>query len=193
MLTTSGRIDLRRQMARLRQAQRPDVGTGDEHVCPHCAHAPEAMLTLRRTTATDVMNEYFDEIGGRPEPKAGQKRKGRTSGVAATESESGTPVASAKRTKQVQVRKEPEWAPPPGSWEHEVEYIDTVEENVDAKTGRPVRFVYVVWNKGQKTQHPLKTINQKCPQKVHVRPTRPDTSLTAVDAGLLREPPRVLA
>jgi chromobox protein 1 len=132
-------------------------------MCKHCAHALNAVLKERRTTAVDVMNEYFDEIGGRPEPKAGQKRKGRASGVK-TESETGTPVASAKRPKQI--KQETEWAPPPGSWEHEVEYIDTVEETRDLKTGMPTRYVYVVWNKGQKTQHPLKIINQKCPQKV---------------------------
>jgi chromobox protein 1 len=105
------------------------------------------------------MNEYFDEIGGRPEPKGGQKRKGRPSGVA--KSDSGTPALSAKRVKQ-----EKAWSPPPGSWEHDVSHIDTVEENLDPKTGHPGRFAYLVWNNGKKTQHPLKHIYQKCPQKV---------------------------
>jgi len=66
--------------------------------------------------AADVIVEYFEEIGGRPEPKGGQKRKGRQSGV---KSESGTP-AGAKRVKQ-----EKSWSPPPGSWEHDVSHIDT--------------------------------------------------------------------
>jgi hypothetical protein len=176
------------------------MGARGQHVCVHTARMLWTVLTERRVAATDVMNEYFDEIGGRPEPKAGQKRKGRASGVGvATESESGTPVASAKRTKQIKkeaIKKKPVWAPPPGSWEHEVEYIDTVEENIDAKTGLPMRFVYVLWNGGQKTQHPLKIINQKCPQKVRtgaarLRATHPGTSLTALDARVLREPPRL--
>lgn len=104
------------------------------------------------------MNEYYDEIGGRPEPK-GQKRKGRPSG--ATKSESGTPASSAKRVKQ-----EKAWSPPPGSWEHDVAEIDTVEETLDPKTGQLGKFVYLVWKNNKKTQHPLKHVYQKCPQKV---------------------------
>lgn len=105
------------------------------------------------------MNEYFDEIGGRPEPKGAQKRKGRASGVA--KSESGTPASSAKRVKQEQA-----WSPPQGSWEHDVDYIDTVEERADPKTGELAKFAYLVWNNDKKTQHPLKHVYLKCPQKV---------------------------
>jgi chromobox protein 1 len=105
------------------------------------------------------MNEYFDEIGGRPEPKGGaQKRKGRQSGV---KSESGTPAASAKRVKQ-----EKAWSPPPGSWEHDVNHVDTVEERQDPKTGNLAKFAYLVWNNDKKTQHPLHHVYTKCPQKV---------------------------
>ncbi|CAO2658383.1 Nn.00g061060.m01.CDS01 [Neocucurbitaria sp. VM-36] len=107
--------------------------------------------------AIDVMKEYFEEIGGRPEPK-GQKRKGRPS---AATSESGTPATSSKRAKQ-----EKQWSPPPGSWEHEISHIDTVEESLNPKTGQLERFAYLVWNNQKKTQHPLKHTYQKCPQKM---------------------------
>jgi len=105
------------------------------------------------------MNEYFDELGGRPEPKGPGKRKGRASG--ANKSETGTPASTAKRVKQ-----DREWSPPQGSWEHDVDYIDTVEEKVDPRTGELSKFAYLVWNNDKKTQHPLKHIYQKCPQKV---------------------------
>ncbi|KAF1832501.1 hypothetical protein BDW02DRAFT_570977 [Decorospora gaudefroyi] len=112
--------------------------------------------------AVDVMEEYFNKIGGRPEPKGGQKRKGRPSVAGATKSESGTPApASTKRVKQ-----EKAWSPPPGSWEHDVSHIDTVEESKDPKTGQLVKFAYLVWSNQQKTQHPLKHVYQKCPQKM---------------------------
>lgn len=111
-----------------------------------------------RVGAADVITEYFEEIGGRPEPKGGQKRKGRQSGV---KSEAGIPASSAKRVKQ-----EKQWSPPPGSWEHDVSHIDTVEETLDPKTGTLGRFAYLVWNNDKKTQHPLKHVYQKCPQKV---------------------------
>ncbi|KAF2847485.1 hypothetical protein T440DRAFT_481713 [Plenodomus tracheiphilus IPT5] len=109
--------------------------------------------------AVDVMKEYFEEIGGRPEPK-GQKRKGRPS-MAKSESGSGTPASLAKRPKQ-----EKQWSPPPGSWEHDVSYVDTVEETPDPKTGEFTKYVYLVWNNQKKTQHPLKHVYQKCPQKM---------------------------
>ena len=122
-----------------------------------CDHADKG-----RETAADVLKEYFEDIGGRPEkPEKGTKRKGRAS---TAKSETGTP-ASTKRTK---TKEEPEkaWSPPPGSWEHDVSHIDTVEQNVDPKTGKDTRFAYLVWNNQKKTQHPLKHIYTKCPQKV---------------------------
>ncbi|EOA88284.1 hypothetical protein ACJQWK_01952 [Exserohilum turcicum] len=115
--------------------------------------------------AIDVMNEYFAKIGGRPEPK-GQKRKGRPS-ISGTKSASGTPTASSKRPKSEKAhRVEKAWSPPPGSWEHDVSYVDTVEEMRDPKTGELGKFVYLVWLNQQKTQHPLKHVYQKCPQKM---------------------------
>jgi hypothetical protein len=140
-----------------------------------------------RHGAADVIAEYFDEIGGRPEPKGGQKRKGRASGV---KSESGTPAASsAKRAKQ-----EKAWSPPPGSWEHDVSHIDTVEESQDPKTGTLGRFAYLVWNNNKKTQHPLKHVYQKCPQKVGRSISLDGRYADAfVDASILRKPPRLHA
>jgi chromobox protein 1 len=117
-----------------------------------------AVANKDRDGAVDVLNEYFEEIGGRPEAKSAQKRKSRPSGV---KSQPATPATSAKRVKQ-----EKAWSPPPGSWEHDVDYIDTVEERQDPKTGELAKFAYLVWNNDKKTQHPLKHVYQKCPQKV---------------------------
>ncbi|KAI4620400.1 uncharacterized protein J4E84_010027 [Alternaria hordeiaustralica] len=115
--------------------------------------------------AIDVLNEYFKKIGGRPEPK-GQKRKGRPS-TAGIKSESGTPSSSTKRAKADKPEKKvAEWSPPPGSWEHDVDHIDTVEQTKDPKTGQLEKFAYLVWTNKQKTQHPLKHVYQKCPQKM---------------------------
>lgn len=134
------------------------MGARGEHV--RRAYSAHLAITTDngREGAVDVLNEYFDQIGGRPEPKPGQKRKGRVSGV---KSKSGTPASGAKRVKQ-----EKTWSPPPGSWEHDVDYIDTVEERQDPKTGTLEKFAYLVWTNEKKTQHPLKHIYQKCPQKV---------------------------
>ncbi|KAL1610777.1 hypothetical protein SLS60_002448 [Paraconiothyrium brasiliense] len=99
--------------------------------------------------------DYHKSIGGRPE--GGKKRKGRKS---AADTETSTPVA-AKRMK-----KEKEWAPPPGSWEAEVDHVDTVEQRLNPKTGQIEKFGYLVWNNRIKTQHPLPLIFKKCPQRM---------------------------
>lgn len=111
--------------------------------------------------AIEILKEYWEEIGGRPAPKSGgTKRKGRKSGVA--DSEAGTPAASTKRAK-----KEEEWSPPPGSWENEVDYVETVAETISPTTGEKQRVGYLVWQGTHgKTQHPLHIIYQKCPQKM---------------------------
>ncbi|RYO39295.1 hypothetical protein AA0113_g5642 [Alternaria arborescens] len=115
--------------------------------------------------AIDVLNEYFKSIGGRPEPK-GQKRKGRPS-LAGRKSASETLASSTKRAKaDKEEKKVAQWSPPPGSWEHDVHEIDTVEQTKNPKTGELEKFAYLVWNNNQKTQHPLKHVYQKCPQKM---------------------------
>jgi chromobox protein 1 len=142
---------------------------------------PEANME----TATDVLKEYFEDIGGRPEKK-GVKRKGRAS---TAKSETGTPASSTKRTKAAKEEPvEKAWIPPPGSWEHDVSHIDTVEQSVDPKTGKDAKYAYIVWNNQRKTQHPLKHIYAKCPQKMlayyesHLVFTTNETNGDAMDA-----------
>jgi chromobox protein 1 len=94
----------------------------------------------------------------------------------------------------VKKEKEAEWSPPPGSWENDVDYVDTVEESADPKTGDLTRYAYLVWLNTKKTQHPLVHVYQKCPQKV--RPQNrayylhSGTNVLA-DAQVLREPSRL--
>jgi hypothetical protein len=134
-----------------------------------------------RETAADVLKEYFEDIGGRPEkPEKGTKRKGRAS---TAKSETGTPASTTKRSKTKEAPVEKAWSPPPGSWEHDVSHIDTVEENLDPKTGKDVRFAYLVWNNQKKTQHPLKHIYTKCPQKVSHLPLVPAANEVLTDAS----------
>ncbi|KAH7119699.1 hypothetical protein B0J11DRAFT_66712 [Dendryphion nanum] len=129
---------------------------------------PEANLD----TAKAILRAYWKSIGGRPQygksapspgPTAakGKKRKGRKSGAATVEDDDvdTPPVNTAKRVKQ-------EWMPPPGSWENDVDLVETVEESIDPKTGNMERFGYLLWTNGKKTQHPLKHLYSKCPQKM---------------------------
>lgn len=119
-----------------------------------------------RETAADVLKEYFEDIGGRPEkPGKGIKRK--AGPATAPKSETATPNATTKRARRP--ADEPAaipWSPPAGSWEDEVSHIDTVEQSLDSRTGKEGKFAYLVWNNQKKTQHPLKHTYTKCPQKV---------------------------
>ncbi|ORX99623.1 hypothetical protein BCR34DRAFT_576483 [Clohesyomyces aquaticus] len=141
--------------------------------------------------ASDVLHEYWEEIGGRPKPSSegskGKKRKGRKSN-ADIQSESGTPAAVQSNKKP---KREKDWSPPLGSWENDVDYIDTVEESLDSKTGHLERFAYLVWANGKKTQHPLQHVYRKCPQKMlvyyesHLVFTQQDQSLNGDDKDVL--------
>ena len=111
----------------------------------------------------EVLNEYFDSIGGRPQLGQKPKKRGRKKS-SAVESESATPSAPAKR-----IKKEKGWSPPPGSWENDVQQIETVDENVNSETGEKERWAFVLWKNGSRTQHPLDMIYRKCPQKVRSR------------------------
>ena len=53
------------------------------------------------------------------------------------------------------------WSPPSGSWEDEIETIDTCEEDNDGYL-----IVYLTWKNGQKTKHDTEMVYKKCPQKV---------------------------
>lgn len=138
-----------------------------------------------------MIKEYFEEIGGRPErPDKGTKRKGRAS---TAKSETGTPASTSKRPKVKENAADKAWSPPPGSWEHDVSHIDTVEQGIDPKTGKETKYAYIVWNNQKKTQHPLKHIYTKCPQKVrHAGRCIMSAMLTRPDAAILRESSRLL-
>lgn len=125
------------------------------------------MLTCS-SEGIDALAEYHKSIGGRPD---NTKKRGRKS---AANSETSNPVA-AKRMK-----KEKPWAPPAGSWEDDVDHVETVEQRVNPKTGRQEKFGYLIWKSRTeegtqiKTQHPLQLIFKKCPQKVCFDPSPRD-------------------
>jgi chromobox protein 1 len=94
--------------------------------------------------------------------KKGKKRKTEDTttpkGGRAKRTKSETPEPKKSRGTKPQ-------AYPKGSWETHVASIDTIEEARD-DDGTLQRFVYVLWNSGEKTRHQLNTVNEKCPQKV---------------------------
>jgi chromobox protein 1 len=171
---------------------------------------PVSRWPSHRETASDVLKAYFKKIGGRPVKPAGKGKKSKKRGAEAVATPeptskrgrkkgylSATPELSTATAVAASARKgkkdsdEDDWKPPGGSWENQVVDVDTIEEAWDSEKGQNVRFAYVVWTNGRKTRHVLTTLNQKCPQKVRLKPVSSVQTVTSnirLDASLLREP-----
>ena len=58
------------------------------------------------------------------------------------------------------ITKSSDWAPPKGSWEDKVQAVDTIEADNGSL------HVYLLWNDGIKSKHPIEKCYEKCPQTV---------------------------
>jgi len=107
--------------------------------------------------AKEVLDEYFESIGGKPQYAAPTNKRSRPS--------VGTPgTAKKKKTtpsnESPAPTEEPKWKPPPGSWEEEIQAIDTLE-----KTEKGL-ICYLQWANGRKSQHEVHTVYKKAPQRM---------------------------
>ncbi|KAI9666038.1 MAG: hypothetical protein M1821_003973 [Bathelium mastoideum] len=129
--------------------------------------------------ASEALQDYFESIGGRPQPGDDPKsKKGkRKQSVAASPAETKTGSGRGRKKMKVENgdveddaghkgKKESKWMPPKGTWEHDVMNIDCIEEDVDEATGDKKRVGFVMWNNGKKSKHSLGILNSKCPQKL---------------------------
>ncbi|TVY62601.1 Chromatin-associated protein swi6 [Fusarium oxysporum f. sp. cubense] len=120
-----------------------------------------------KVSGDEILNEYFDTIGGRhkifEESDSTAKTKRR---IPMTNGTYGTRPKRQRRNKahatdDTLLATAKKWSPPSGSWEDEIETIDTCEENNNGYL-----TVYLTWKNGQKTKHDTEIIYKKCPQKV---------------------------
>ncbi len=128
-----------------------------------------SLTTNCRESANEVLEEYFNRIGGRDAifkqtatAAAGKKRGRKPSSANPTSVKrsrksngahpgASTPPASSSKA----------WSPPAGSWEDDIESIDACQDE-----GVGQLMVYLVWKNGKKTRHQTSVIYKKCPQKV---------------------------
>lgn len=118
-----------------------------------------------------VLSEYLAKIGGRDaliaawEEKKEAARKGKKRSRASTDANGtngtkrgrkGHPAAASPSASA----RHAEFKPPSGSWEDAVVSIDACE----GASGSVV--VYLTWQGGQKSQHPLLQVYKRCPQRV---------------------------
>ena len=146
---------------------------------------PEANLM---DGAMDILQSYWDSIGGQPQlkPKTPAKSKrGRKSAAASDTPKSDAPASKrAKRSKTTEevAPKTEELLLPEGTWEDSIQLIDAIEQREDSGYDG-----FVLWNNGQRTHHQTSLLRQKCPLKVRNHaPSKNDCLLTPKAHRFLR-------
>ncbi|SPJ79167.1 related to chromatin-associated swi6 protein [Fusarium torulosum] len=120
-----------------------------------------------KVSGDEILNEYFDTIGGRHKIFEESNRAAKTKRrIPTTNGTFGTRLRRLRQNK-VHVTDETllatakKWSPPSGSWEDEIETIDACEKDNDGYL-----IVYIIWKNGQKTKHGTEIVYKKCPQKM---------------------------
>ncbi|KAG8631361.1 hypothetical protein KVT40_000501 [Elsinoe batatas] len=117
--------------------------------------------------AADILEAYHTKIGGEPTkkgrgPAKGTKRK--------AESTTASPAPTKRSRKSGSAVNGKEWKAPDGSWEKQVNAIETISEEPfkDAKSRKrnDKLNVFLVFNDGHKASYSIDTVRQKCPQKL---------------------------
>jgi len=114
----------------------------------------------------DMLEEYYQKIGGRPQQKKKRSREvqsstpqsGRKGSKSRKLNDSGSSIVESAGSPPLIDRVN--WQPPKGSWEDDVQAVDTIEQD---KRGLQV---YLQWNNGRKSTHPIETAKKKCPMKL---------------------------
>jgi chromobox protein 1 len=141
-----------------------------------CNRSPSGQYCLTNThsreTASKILNEYLESVGGREailaawkekkeSAKKGKKRSRASTGTEATNgTKRGRKNGHPKDTSPPASASKADWKPPTGNWEDLVTGIDACEGNDNNVV------VYLTWKGGHKTQHPLAQVYKRCPQKV---------------------------
>lgn len=131
-----------------------------------------ASITDLHRTATEIVEDYYNQIGGREfvnDEAAKELEKVKTA-PPRKRGRAPSGSAAAPKGKRGKVEKHPKSTTPPasldfkvptGNWEHEATAIEQVEEQDDGSLQ-----VHIVWKGGQRTAHPVERAYKHCPQKV---------------------------
>lgn len=114
--------------------------------------------------ASEVLQRYFKELGGRPQPasKLG-KRKSSSQLKAASDSPAPKKSKRANGNGDGSMDDHPQrtgsWVPDTKNWESEIASIDTVERDRD--TGKLWAFIY--FTNGKRSRIGMEIVYQRCP------------------------------
>ncbi len=134
---------------------------------------------MNRETASKILSEYLESVGGKEsilaaweekKAEAGLAKKGkkRSRASTGTQFEASNGSKRGRKNKHHPASATPpssashEFKPPTGSWEDTVVAIDACEGTEGSV------IVYLTWRGGHKTQHPLAQVYKRCPQKVSI-------------------------
>lgn len=107
-------------------------------------------LTVVREDAPEHVQAYWDSVYEHGEEIDETENATTVKGKRGRSSAAG---AVSKREKLA-------WSPPAGSWEDDIDRIDSCEEDGDKL------IVHLIWKNGKTTKHDAPVIYKKCPQKV---------------------------
>jgi chromobox protein 1 len=126
------------------------------------------MLNLSyREGAEEALHEYFEKLGGRPQPPEKPSKKRKSMGEAKS-----TPDSTAKRSRKSRGANGtetpegndsvPDWVPDSKNWEREVTKVETITR--DPQTGG--LMAYLQWQNGKKSRVSIEQCYEKIPMKV---------------------------
>ncbi|KAI9887723.1 MAG: hypothetical protein M1823_000472 [Watsoniomyces obsoletus] len=123
--------------------------------------------------AAEILKEYHRSIGGKPIYREKKALRTSRTGKTATPSSTGgirksgkgsirapSSSASVSKSRRAPAKSTPAWTAPKGSWEDHIQAVDTIEQEPEGL------FVYLQWNDGRKSRHPMDQIYVKCPMKM---------------------------
>lgn len=144
----------------------------EEHLYVASSPAPSPYKKLTksfsRNDAPDVLNAYFDKIGGRPEKQA---RKRKSTASIKEDTKSSTPAAKRARSTRDSTEENGTgprdakgnslWTPRGKNWDDLVETVETIERDQEGNL-----WVFVTWNNEHKSKVSIAQAYEKCPRKV---------------------------
>jgi chromobox protein 1 len=121
----------------------------------------------------DLVDEYHEKIGGAPIAPSSSKKKGGKGGkrsAAAATLDSPAPEPKKRGRKPMEAANGVlSKNLPDGLWEEDIVQIHTVLEEVKGEQqvgGDRELLALVEWKNRSKSQHPLKVLRRKCPQRL---------------------------
>ncbi|KNG81840.1 heterochromatin protein HP1 [Aspergillus nomiae NRRL 13137] len=117
--------------------------------------------------AKDLVEEYYRVHGGRPEKPQRGKRKSMTGPKQTSEKSEPKRRRKSRAEAATETPDEddadlPPWVPRTGSWENEVQNVDTILRDAETST----LIAYLQWKNGKKSKVSLETCYDRCPRKM---------------------------